>query len=86
MEDKKAIIESIRKEIESHNYSLREFSTMCGVSFSTLSRILRGSKDIAPHTLRRLKSYVLKEPKKKATKRQLIKVGQQEFLITIEAV
>lgn len=72
-------------EIESDGISLRTLEARTGVSFSTLSRFLRGGILSSPK-LECLHCYVTGQamPKKKMISQKRINLSGKTFLITIE--
>ena len=80
---------ALQKELEKRDLSLRQGQELIGVSFSTLSRFLRGGKnEMTVKNLERIDVWlnggVL--PKKKQAISRRFNFGKQSFLITIEAL
>jgi len=75
----------LKNKLTDEGLSLRKVEAACGVSFSSLSRFLRGG-DLSENLLQRVDDYVsgkdAKLRKKVGIKR--INVGGKTFIITIE--
>lgn len=57
-----SLIDDLRERLSRDNLSLRDAAKLCGVSFSTLSRLLRGSGEESMQTHRSLAAWLYNEP------------------------
>lgn len=77
----------LRIAMELDRLSLRQLDELTGVSFSTLSRFLRGS-EITHQNARRLEAWLSGEQIKESTpiSKRVHRVGGLKFLITVELI
>lgn len=85
------ITDNLRTEfdakIKAESLSMRQAQELTGVSFSTISRFLRGD-EITSTTYDRISAWIsgTSLPKRKVVQSKRITIGKQGFLITIEAL
>lgn len=79
--------DALRDKITTEAISLRRASELCGVSFSTLSRFLRGA-DLSGQRYDMIDAWLTGEilPPRKVISSRRMKVGGKVFLVTIEEV
>jgi transcriptional regulator with XRE-family HTH domain len=79
--------QQFRAKLEAEGLTLRRAEALCGVSFATLSRFMRGA-DLLASTSEKIKGWIagteLPKPKPVSVKR--MKVGSKVFIVTIEQV
>ncbi len=85
--DTESIRTFLKSEMESDQAGLREMQERTGVSFSTLSRFLRG-RELSGQKLEKLYFYSLgqKAPKRKEIIKRRVTVKGQVFMLTLEAL
>lgn len=79
--------EALKARITTDALSLRQANEHCGVSFSTLSRFLRGS-DLSGKVYDMIYAWLTGEmlPPRKVISSRRMKVGGNIFLITIQQI
>lgn len=79
------IVEELRSRIEHGSLSLREVEQLCGVSASTLSRLLQG-KEMSGPTRRSLQAWLKGVPALVGKKihSKIVVLNKQRFRLTLE--